>query len=321
MKYFLPFVDNFFRHKFGNMPQKLNFAIRKPIYMYQYRTTSSGRNKRSRRRKKKKSIFKNPLLWIVLLLFISTYLVFFHNKKSGSISRFTPEVKTELKQNTVIDQQPAILERIKPYTPDCDHVRFANVPIKPSSKLNDINDVQMVHAQRNGLKRFFKTDKELFSNIEILKRKSVLFEVTENNFYQFKTLTHSQPYLIPEAIDMLNEIGYRFQKKMEAKKKNYFRYHITSLLRTEEEQIRLHHRNGNAANHSTHMYGTTIDISYKDFFNTQTNKKESNYDAVQAMTKVLIEMRQECRLLCVRERHQSCFHITVVVCQPNRAKK
>jgi len=284
--------------------------------MYQYRTI----------RKPKKPVYKKPLLWIMLIAVITLTVLFiiYKNKSAASVP---PTVQAkELKPSVAETAKTYELktlkaEKIKPFTPDCDHLKYADVPIKPSSKLNDINDDQLVHALKNGLKKPFKTDKELFSNIENLKRKSILLEVSENNFYQFKNLTHSQPYLIPEAIDMLNEIGYRFQKKMEARKKNYFKYQITSLLRTEEEQTRLHHRNGNAASHSTHMYGTTVDISYKDFFNVRINKKESSFDAVQAMTKVLIEMRQECRLLCVRERHQSCFHITVVVCRPQRTKK
>lgn len=274
------------------------------------------------RRVKKKPIYKKPLLWIVLIILVSLSAAFLFYIKNRSNSIPVQGSKIEIKQDyPTTGQQFAKIEKPKLYMPDCDHVRFANVPIKPSIKLNDINDVQLVHALKNGLKKPFKTNKELIDNIENLKRKSILLEVIENNFYQFKSLTHSQPYLIPEAIDMLNEIGYRFQKKMEAKKKNYYKYQITSLLRTEEEQTKLHHRNGNAASHSTHMYGTTVDISYKDFFNIKINKKESSFDAVQAMTKVLIEMRQECRLLCVRERHQSCFHITVVLCNQPVHKK
>ena len=274
------------------------------------------------RRIKKKPIYKKPLLWIVLIILVALSAIFFLYKNKQTDLVPVPVSKKEIKQDIpLIDQQIAKVEKIKPNVPDYDHIQFANVPIKPSIKLNDINDVQLVHAMKNGLKKPFKTDKELLADIENLKRKSILLEVVENNFYQFKNITHSQPFLIPEAIDMLNEIGYRFQKKMEAKKKNYFKYQITSLLRTEEEQTKLHHRNGNAASHSTHMYGTTVDISYKDFFNIKINKKESSFDAVQAMTKVLMEMRQECRLLCVRERHQSCFHITVVVCKPPVHKK
>ena len=172
------------------------------------------------RRIKKKPIYKKPLLWIVLIILVSLSAVFLIYNKKRTNSTPVQDLKKEIKQNRpVIYQQNAKVEQIKPYVPDCDHVRFANVPIKPSSKLNDINDVQLVHALRNGLKNPFKTNNELIANIENLKRKSILFEVTENNFYQFKSLTHSQPYLIPEAIDMLNEIGYRFQKKWKQKRK------------------------------------------------------------------------------------------------------
>lgn len=207
------------------------------------------------------------------------------------------------------------------YISECDHVRFANVPITPSNKLNDPNEVQLVHAQKNGLKKPFTTNAEFLSGLDSLKRKSILFEVTDNSFYQLKSLTHSQPYLIPEAIDMLNEIGYRFQKRLEEKKYTNYRFRITSLLRTEENQNNLHHHNGNATDHSTHLYGTTVDISYKNFYNIKNDTIESSYEAIQALTHVLIEMRQECKLLAVRERHQSCFHITVVVCQPVSTKK
>lgn len=206
------------------------------------------------------------------------------------------------------------------YTSDCDHVRFANVPIAPSNKLNDPNEVQLVHAQKNGLKKPFITNHDFFSSLDSMKRKLILVEVTENSFYQLKSLTHSQPYLIPEAIDMLNEIGYRFQKQLKEKKYTNYRFRITSLLRTEENQNNLHHHNRNATDHSTHLYGTTVDISYKNFYNTKTDTIESSYEAVQTLTHVLIEMRQECRLLAVRERKQSCFHITVVVCKPISTK-
>jgi len=206
------------------------------------------------------------------------------------------------------------------YISDCDHVRFANEPIVPSNKLKDPNELQLIHAQKNGLKKPFTTDEEFISSLDSLKRNSILVEVTENRFYQLKSLTHSQPYLIPEAVDLLNEIGYRFQEKLKEKKYNNYRFRITSLLRTEEAQKILHHHNGNAIDRSTHVYGTTVDISYKNFYNTKTDTIESSYEAVQTLTKVLLEMRQECKLLAVREHHQSCFHITVVVCRPVSTK-
>jgi len=199
---------------------------------------------------------------------------------------------------------------------ECDHVHFANAPITPSEKLNDANEIHLIHAQKNGLKKPFTTTEDFFAKIDSLKRNSILIEVTENKFYQLKSLTNSEPYLIPEAVDMLNEIGYRFQKRLREKKYPNYRYRITSLLRTEETQNSLSHHNRNATLHSAHLYGTTVDISYKNFYNTEKDTIESSYEAVQMLTKVLVEMRQECKFLIVRERHQSCFHITVVVCLP-----
>ncbi|MDD5185198.1 MAG: DUF5715 family protein [Paludibacter sp.] len=199
---------------------------------------------------------------------------------------------------------------------ECDHVRFANAPIAPSNKLNDKNDIHLLHAMKNGLKKPFETDSAFYSQIDDLVRMALLVKVADNQFYKLKSLKHSQPYLIPEAIDMLNEIGFKFQERLKEKKYKNFRFLITSLLRTEEAQNKLSHRNSNASIHSSHLYGTTVDISYKNFYNTQTDSIESSYEAVQALTSVLREMREDCKFLAVRERKQSCFHITVVVCRP-----
>lgn len=197
-----------------------------------------------------------------------------------------------------------------------DHLHFANAPISPSDKLNDPNELHLIHAQKNGLKKPFTTTEDFYAKIDSLKRNTILVEVKENRFYQLKSLYHSVPYLIPEAVDMLNEIGFRFQKRLMEKKYKNFRFRITSLTRTEETQNKLSHFNHNATLHSAHLYGTTFDISYKNFYNTDTDSIEASYEAVQSLTRVLVEMRQECKFLAVREHKQSCFHITVVVCQP-----
>lgn len=266
----------------GSLSLKLNFATKNNLLMH--------------RLKKKKTSFRAILILIIIgvLIIVAT---FFYKQQS-----FVKDKKTY-------------------YSSDCDHVHYANEPITPSNTLKDSNVIQLVHAQRNGLKKTFATTEEFISSLDSLKRNSILVEVTENSYFQLKSLTHSQPYLIPEAVDMLNEIGYRFQKRLQEKKNNNYRFRITSMLRTEETQNNLSHHNRNATIHSTHLFGTTVDISYKNFYNTKTDTIESSYEAVQALTHVLIEMRQECRLLAVRERHQSCFHITVVVCQQLSNKK
>jgi hypothetical protein len=218
--------------------------------------------------------------------------------------------------------QPAKIHKLPLHvqTVDCDRSKNATAPISPSNKLNDPNSIQLMHAQINGLKPF-STDSAFLKQVDELINKQVLEKVTENRFYEIKSLTNSQPYLIPEAVDMLNEIGYRFQQRLKAKRDTIYRFRVSSLLRTEEMQTKLTHRNRNAVTQSAHLYGTTVDISYKNFYNTATDTIVPSWEAIQMLTKVLIEMRKECRLLVVRERKQACFHITVVVCKNEETRK
>jgi len=81
-----------------------------------------------------------------------------------------------------------------------------------------------------------------------------------------------------------------------------------------ETQEKLSHRNGNASDRTAHYYGTTVDISYKHFYNLDNDLIVPSWEIIQELTQTLIEMREECKILAVRERKQSCFHITVVVC-------
>jgi hypothetical protein len=220
--------------------------------------------------------------------------------------------------STLINLPDADLETIpKTNFSSCDHVKNSFPPVAPSDKFNDLNWEHLVHAKQNGIKTPFYCDSDFNASIENLLKKSILIKVNENKFYQLKELTYSHPYLIPEAVDMLNEIGYRFQKAMEEKNQNHFKFRITSLLRTEQTQNKLCRHNRNATkSQSAHLYGTTVDISYKNFYCTNTNELVYNHDAVRTLTNVLIEMRKECKFLAVREHKQSCFHLTVVVCQP-----
>lgn len=214
------------------------------------------------------------------------------------------------------------LKPVSKYYTDCDRIHYPSAPIQPTEKLNDLNDLQLIHAQKNGLKNPFKTNDEFNLHIHNMVRQSILLPVVDNRYYQVKSLTHSQPYLIPEAIDMLNEIGYRFQERLKEKKYNNYKFRLTSLLRTGEAQSTLSRRNGNATkSQSCHIYGTTVDISYKNFINTKNDSIEASFEAVISLTKVLSDMRKECKILAVRERHQSCFHITVVCCNPNYEQK
>ncbi len=200
---------------------------------------------------------------------------------------------------------------------NCNQLINASAPIEPAEIISDKNDVQLIHAMKNGLKKPFATNAEFDSTYKKLVEKNELVEIKDCRLYHLKTLKHSHPYLIPEAVSMVDEIATRFQTKLKEKKLGNYCFFLTSILRTQESQEMLSHRNGNATDTTAHFFATTVDISYKHFLNLDNDSIVPKWEIIQELTKTLLEMRKECKLLAVRERKQSCFHITVVCCKPN----
>ena len=203
---------------------------------------------------------------------------------------------------------------------ECNQLLNASAPISPSSVLSDKNDIQLLHAKANGVKSPFVTNAEFDSLITMMVLNNELIEVKDGPLYHLKSLKHSHPYLVPEAVNMVDEIAFRFQKKIKEKELGNYCFFLTSLLRTVETQKQLSHRNGNATDTTAHYYGTTIDISYKHFYNLDNDSVVPSWELIQELTKTLIEMREECKILAVRERKQSCFHITGVACKPKESE-
>ena len=180
-------------------------------------------------------------------------------------------------------------------------------------KYSDLNKVHLKYAEANGIKGF-KSDKEFNENIDKLVSKGSLIKIENSDYYVVDKLSHSHPYLTPNAADLLDEIGKRFQKKLEEKnmKKRYFQ--VTSLLRTGESQRRLGRSNTNASTNSSHLYGTTVDITYARVF--RKPKLMDKYEvedgpAIRLLSEAIGELRKENRCVVVTERKERCFHITV----------
>ncbi len=203
---------------------------------------------------------------------------------------------------------------------NCNQLINASAPIEPAEIIKDLNDVQLIHAKKNGLKRPFATNAEFDSLHKKMVELYELIEIKDSRLYHLKSLKHSHPFLIPEAVSMVDEIASRFQIKLKEKKLGNYCFFLTSVLRTIETQEMLSKRNGNASDSTAHYFGTTVDISYKHFYNLDNDSIEPSWEVIQELTKTLLEMRKECKLLAVRERKQSCFHITVVCCKPENEK-
>jgi hypothetical protein len=141
---------------------------------------------------------------------------------------------------------------------------------------------------------------------------------------------------------MLSEVATRFQARLDSLGVPRMRLEITSVLRTPEKQTELRRRNSNASKvESSHEFGTTIDIAYRRYSPpepTADEPPELRDPAARALSdslmeatgrlrgaelqavlgRVLLEMRQEGKLLVIMERAQTVYHITVARQLPKR---
>lgn len=173
-----------------------------------------------------------------------------------------------------------------------------------ASQFADLNPAHLVYAEKIGIK-------PIQSTRDILRLKRPIVEVKSNDNYYVDNLSHSYPYLVPQAAELLDTIGARFNQKLRAQGGGHYRVKVTSLLRTSESVGRLKRRNVNSTENSAHLYGTTFDISYVGFHEESLNtRRHTDGELKNLLAEVLLELRQEGKCLVKFERKQGCFHIT-----------
>jgi hypothetical protein len=178
----------------------------------------------------------------------------------------------------------------------------------------DYNDVHLRWARHNGVSPF-KTTWEFHEGIREMVKSDRLEKISSNKYYVVKSLSHSHPYLTPRAAKLLEDLGKRFRKKLDDNGIINYSYEITSLLRTKESQKNLSRTNGNATNNTSHMYGTTFDISYGSVVKRPLpwmKVEVADAKAIKLLSEAIGELRREGRCVVVTERIEKCFHITVV---------
>lgn len=120
--------------------------------------------------------------------------------------------------------------------------------------------------------------------------------------YRLQSLEYSRPYLVKKARTTLENMAATFATDT----KSFFV--VSSVTRTLEDQCRLRKVNSNAAlGISSHNYGAAFDISYVRFdhvlkVNTKLEKE---------LEKVLLYYKNLGRIFYIKERQQSCYHVTV----------
>lgn len=170
---------------------------------------------------------------------------------------------------------------------------------------NDSNHFQLLHAQRLGIDPI--TDLRSY-----YRNKRPLVKVASNEDFVVDRLTHSYPYLVPEADALLHDIGRNFRDSLKRRGAKEYRIVVTSLLRTPATVKKLRRVNGNATELSTHQYATTFDISY-NHFDVVGGADDSSYaDLKMVLAEVIRDLHRQGRCMVKYERKSPCFHITVV---------
>lgn len=177
-------------------------------------------------------------------------------------------------------------------------------------EFNDMNDTHLAAAQQIGIRPLATR-----AGIPGASRKLHLicgnmgFWAPEP--YIVDRLTHSSPYLVKEAADLLYEIGVNFQDSLRNKHLPEYRIVVTSVLRTDADVKSLSKRNINASKRSVHCYGTTFDISYKRFVKVDNDSADArDVDLIAVLGEVLRDLKKAGRCYVKYEVKQACFHIT-----------
>lgn len=172
----------------------------------------------------------------------------------------------------------------------------------------DSNDVQLQSARRYGVQ-------PVQNRQDAEQRKAELVYAAANPFFHVDPLRESIPYLVPRACVLLQDIGRAFYDSLYIKGIPLHQVIVTSILRTEEDIVRLRRYNGNASDNSCHRFGTTFDICYNRYMTVQTAglpRRQVRNDTLKwVLSEVLRDMRQSQRCYVKYEVKQGCFHITV----------
>lgn len=173
---------------------------------------------------------------------------------------------------------------------------------------NDLNNVQLVAAKKNGIR-------PLASREEAVELGDRLVEIKECEWYDVDSLTHSIPFLVPKASELLDTLGAVFLDSLDCKGLNPNKIIVTSVLRTQRDVKRLRRSNSNASSNSCHAYGTTFDVSWKRFRKVEDldgrPMQDVSADTLKlVLSEVLRDLKKDGKCYVKYELRQGCFHIT-----------
>ena len=203
-------------------------------------------------------------------------------------------------QQTVVDSQELTANSQKPRITGKKHHILGVHSYKES--FPDSQAVQILAAEKWGVRPVRNRE-------DAEARKKELVYVGSNPYYHIDPLYSSIPYLVPRAAILLQDIGQAFYDSLYVKGVPFNQLIVTSVLRTENDVVKLRRRNGNATERSCHLFGTTFDICYNRYHPVNQHVRDDTLKWV--LCEVLRDMREQGRCYIKYEVKQGCFHMTV----------
>lgn len=203
-------------------------------------------------------------------------------------------------------------------TPVADAVEESILPEKPNKILylnakrmfRDDNDTHLSAVASIGIEPLASREGIKSASREL---KMVGGAMRFGESYVVDKLTHSTPFLVPEAAKLLQDIGEAFYDSLRNKHLPQYSIIVTSLLRTDADVKKLSRTNVNASQRSVHCYGTTFDITYTRFVkHDDEGPSARDVDLKAVLTEVLRDLREQGRCYVKYEVKQACFHITAI---------
>lgn len=174
-----------------------------------------------------------------------------------------------------------------------------------STLFADLNDAHLSAAKNFGIAEVHKVPAQA-------ERDPDLVRVQDTKYYELDKLRYSMALLTRGAADELERISKAFCDSLKSKNLLDYKLVVSSLLRTEEDVVRLRRSgNPNASVNSAHCYGTTFDISYTRYAcEDESTAFMQPFELTKVLGEVLRDERNAGRILVKYERKEHCFHIT-----------
>ena len=179
--------------------------------------------------------------------------------------------------------------------------------IDHSILMNDKAIYYIGESFKNGPGGHMKSGRDIVKSVNQGK----LVKVEGNEYFVLDTMSYSYPFLTPQARAFIDELGYRFHRKLENTNLQCVQFTLTSILRTTKSIKRLKKRNKNAITKSSHLHGTSFDISYKQFYADRKLNYSETLHLKDVLAETLYEFRGASKCWVTYEMWQTCFHVVV----------